>query len=180
MSEKMRSEIKHYILHSTACTIAFILVCGCNSAQNSTGNNRIGSFVYSSSDLEKMMTKPASMGEYLPSQGGNPVQKTEMDSDDDFGIILPTWNSLGSDYLSEMEHFRKKWLAIFGAEDRVVPTNESVKNINYYMSLSGNPDCNIAVIPGMGHVPVDIKTKERINFDYLIINWLNRRVMKGE
>lgn len=109
-----------------------------------------------------------------------PFKKTEMDSIDGFGIILPTWNSLGSDYMTEMEHFRKKWLAIFGAEDRVVPTNESVKNINYYMSLSGNPDCNIAVIPGMGHVPVDIKTKERINFDNLIINWLNQTVMKVE
>ncbi len=107
-----------------------------------------------------------------------PFKKAEMDATDDFGMILPTWNSLGSDYMTEMKNFRKNWLAIFGAEDRVVPTEESVKNINYYMSLSGNPDCNIAIIPGMGHIPVDLKTKQRINFDYLIINWLNRTVMK--
>jgi len=113
-------------------------------------------------------------------RGAIPFKKAEMDSLQNFMVILPTWNSLGSDYLTEMQHFRKKWLAIFGAEDRVVPTCESVKNINYYMSLSGNTDYNIAIIPGMGHVPVDVKTKQRINFDYLIINWLNRSVMEND
>ncbi|MFO7620591.1 MAG: prolyl oligopeptidase family serine peptidase [Bacteroidales bacterium] len=105
-----------------------------------------------------------------------PFTKSEMDSIPDFEIILPTWNSLGADYMTEMEHFTKKWLAIFGAKDRVVPTDESVRNINRYMSTSGNRQCNIAVIPRMGHVPVDIETKRRINFDYLIINWLNQNV----
>jgi pimeloyl-ACP methyl ester carboxylesterase len=101
-----------------------------------------------------------------------------MDSLPGFSIILPTWNSLGADYMTEMEHFNKRWLAIFGAEDRVVPTDESVRNINRYMEISGNKNCNIAIIPGMGHVPVDVETKRRIDFDHLIINWLNRNVLK--
>ena len=105
-----------------------------------------------------------------------PFTKGEMDSMPGFAIILPTWKSLGADYMTEMEHFNKKWLAIFGAEDRVVPTDESVRNINRFMAISGNINCNIAVIPKMGHVPVDIETKKRIEFDYLIINWLNRNV----
>ena len=102
-----------------------------------------------------------------------PFTKGEMDSIPAFGIILPTWNSLGADYMTEMEHFTKKWLAIFGAEDRVVPTDESVSNIDRFMKLSGNHNCNVAIIPGMGHVPVDTETKRRIDFDHLIINWLN-------
>jgi pimeloyl-ACP methyl ester carboxylesterase len=109
---------------------------------------------------------------YLPST------REEMDSLPGFSIILPTWNSLGADYMTEMEHFNKRWLAIFGAEDRVVPTDESVRNINRYMEISGNKNCNIAIIPGMGHVPVDVETKRRIDFDHLIINWLNRNVLK--
>ncbi len=108
-----------------------------------------------------------------------PYKKTEMDSIPDFGFILPTWNSLGADYMTEMEHFTKKWLAIFGAEDRVVPTDASVSNIARYMQLSGNRNCNIAVIPRMGHVPVDSETNRRVSFDYLIINWLNRNVGTG-
>lgn len=108
---------------------------------------------------------------YLPST------RSEMDSLPGFAIILPTWNSLGADYMTEMEHFNKKWLAIFGAEDRVVPTDESVRNINRCMILSGNRNCNIAVIPKMGHVPVHVDTKRRIDFDYLIINWLNKNVL---
>ncbi|HBE40396.1 MAG TPA: hypothetical protein DDW27_04195 [Bacteroidales bacterium] len=106
-----------------------------------------------------------------------PFTRSEMDSLPGFTVILPTWNSLGADYMTEMEHFDKKWLAIFGAEDRVVPTDESVRNINRCMILSGNRNCNIAVIPKVGHVPVDIETKRRIDFDYLIINWLNKNVL---
>ena len=105
-----------------------------------------------------------------------PFTKSEMDSIPGFAIILPTWNSLCADYMTEMEHFTKKWLAIFGAEDRVVPTDESVRNINRCMAISGNNNCNIAVIPRMGHVPVDVETKRRIDFDFLIINWLNSNV----
>jgi hypothetical protein len=105
-----------------------------------------------------------------------PFTKGEMDSIPEFEIILPTWNSLGADYMTGMEHFKKKWLAIFGAVDRVVPTDESVRNIDHFMKLSGNQNCNVAVIPNMGHVPVDTETKRRIDFDHLIINWLNQNV----
>ena len=59
----------------------------------------------------------------------------------------------------------------------MVPTGESVKNINQYMSLSGNDDYDIAVIPRMGHVPVDVETKMRIDFDYLIINWIYQNII---
>ena len=109
-------------------------------------------------------------------RGYLPFKKSEMDSIPDFAVILPTWNSLGNDYMTEMKHFRKKWLAIYGAEDRVVPTEESVRNIGHYMSRSGNKSYNIAIIPRMGHVPVDSETKIRVKFDYLIINWLDQNV----
>lgn len=109
-----------------------------------------------------------------------PPTKEEMDSRPEFAVLIPTWNSLGADYMTEMKYFTKKWLAIYGAEDRIVPTYDSVKNIEYYMNLSGNKNCNIAVIPRMGHVPVDIETKVRINFDYLIINWLDQNVQTNQ
>jgi pimeloyl-ACP methyl ester carboxylesterase len=80
-----------------------------------------------------------------------------------------------NDYLTELEHFNKKWLAIFGEVDRVVPTNASIKNIEHYMSISGNKDYNIAVLPNCGHAPVDVDTKQMVDFHYLIINWLKEK-----
>jgi pimeloyl-ACP methyl ester carboxylesterase len=105
-----------------------------------------------------------------------PATKHEMESIPDFKRILPTWRSMPNDYLTELGHFKKKWLAIFGEIDRVVPTEASIKNINHYMAISENEDYNIAVIPKMGHVPVDVETKRMIDFHYLIINWLNENV----
>ena len=40
-----------------------------------------------------------------------------------------------------------------------------------------NRNCNIAVMPKMGHVPIDVDTKRRIDFDYLIINRLNKNLL---
>ena len=108
-----------------------------------------------------------------------PFTNHEMDSIPDFRVVLPTWNSMPNDYLTELGHFNKKWLAIFGELDRVVPTNASIKNITHYMSLSGNKDYNIAILPKCGHSPVDVDTKQMVNFHYLIINWLNENAMKN-
>jgi hypothetical protein len=79
--------------------------------------------------------------------------------------------------MTELSHFNKKWLAIFGEADRVVPTEASIKNILHYMSLSGNKDYNIALIPEMGHVPVNVKTKRMVRIDNLVINWLDENVI---
>lgn len=107
-----------------------------------------------------------------------PHTKKEMDSIPDFAAVLPTWYSLPNDYLTELGYFNKKWLAIFGEIDQVVPTEASVKNIIYYMGMSGNNDYNIAVIPNCGHAPINVETKRMIRLDNLIINWLNEKVLK--
>lgn len=106
-----------------------------------------------------------------------PFPKEEMDTIPEFEDLLPTWNSLQYDYLTEMKHFNKKWLALFGAEDQVVPTEASVKNILHYMSVSGNEDYTIAIIPNCGHAPVDTKTGQRILFENIILNWMNENVL---
>ncbi len=108
-----------------------------------------------------------------------PFTKQEMDSIQEFVAVLPTWYSLPNDYLTELEHFNKKWLAIFGEADQVVPTMASVSNIIHYMAVSGNKDYHIAVIPNCGHAPVNLETKRMIRLDNIILNWLNEDVFKS-
>ena len=105
-----------------------------------------------------------------------PATKKEMDSLPELRAVLPTWYSMPNDYLSELAHFRKKWLAIFGEVDMVVPTEASVRNIIHYMRISGNKDYKIVVIPRCGHPPVDVETKRLIRIDHLILNWLNQNI----
>ena len=106
-----------------------------------------------------------------------PYTKEEMDSIPDFAFVLSTWYSLQHDYLPEMANFKKKWLAIFGKEDIVVPTEASIKNIIYYMNLSNNDEYNIAVLPDCGHVPINTKTKRLIRLDNIMINWINANIL---
>jgi pimeloyl-ACP methyl ester carboxylesterase len=105
-----------------------------------------------------------------------PFTKAEMDSIPDFENGLPTWYSIPNDYLSELEHFNKKWLAIFGEMDHVVPTRASVDNIVHYMNISRNNNYNVAVIPDCGHSPLSLKTNKMIRIDNLIINWLSGQI----
>ena len=105
-----------------------------------------------------------------------PFPKSEMDTIKDFEIVIPTWNSLSMDYLKELEHFNKNWLAIFGELDAVVPTCASVKNICHYMKISGNNNYRIALIPDCGHSPVSVNTKRMIRLDNIIINWINENI----
>lgn len=105
-----------------------------------------------------------------------PATKEECDNDPALSVYLSTWNSIPNDYLTELGHFRKKWFAMFGEVDQVVPTQASIKNIQHYMTMSGNQEYDIAVIPNCGHAPVDIDTKRLIRIDHLILNWLNEHV----
>jgi pimeloyl-ACP methyl ester carboxylesterase len=95
-----------------------------------------------------------------------------------YRAALPTWNSMPNDYLSEMEHFTKPWLAIFGEVDTVVPTSQSVRNIQSLMAVSGNTDCAIVVLPRVGHAPVEVDTKRMVRIDNIVLNWLDAHLIR--
>lgn len=108
--------------------------------------------------------------------GGLPFPARDLDTRPELQRIRPTWRSLSSDYMTEMARFRKPWFAMFGAADRTVPTDASVKNILRYMALSGNRDFAVAVIPRCGHTPVDTETKRRVLFENLMLNWFAENI----
>jgi hypothetical protein len=106
-----------------------------------------------------------------------PFPTRDLDTRPELERLRPTWRSLSSDYMTELARFRKKWFAMFGAIDRTVPTDASVKNILRYMAVSGNRDFAVAVIPRCGHTPVDTETRERVRFENLTLNWISENVL---
>lgn len=106
-----------------------------------------------------------------------PFPAPELDTRPELEMLRPTWRSLSRDYMTEMARFRKPWLAMFGAVDRTVPTDASVKNILRYMAMSRNTDFAVAVIPRCGHTPVDTDTGQRIRFENLTLNWIGENVV---
>ena len=106
-----------------------------------------------------------------------PSTKDEMDHRPELEYILPTWNSLPNDYLTELKSFNKEWLAIFGELDQRVPTRQSVTNIKHYMAVSRNENYWIAVIPDCGHAPINLKTQRMVRLDHLVINWIEPHIL---
>ncbi|MBN2416203.1 alpha/beta hydrolase [bacterium] len=105
-----------------------------------------------------------------------PATRGEMERNEAFTAVLPTWHSLAVDYMTEMKQFRKRWLALFGAQDIVVPTYASVENIHRFMNMSGNDDYYVGILPDCGHAPVDSRTGKMIRLDHIVINWLNEHI----
>jgi uncharacterized protein len=109
--------------------------------------------------------------------GFSPFTFYEFNNNPQLERALPTWNSIQFDYLSELEFFNKKWLAIFGNEDIITPTKQSIENIKHFMSVSGNSDYFIANIPECGHNFINNNTGKKIHIEYLIINWIAENIL---
>jgi pimeloyl-ACP methyl ester carboxylesterase len=108
-----------------------------------------------------------------------PLTKAEMQGGH-FDNLLPTWNSLKYDYVTEMERFRKPWLAIFSANDGIVPPEPNIEEVVRTTGLSGNPDVTVGVFPRSGHSPVDSATGQRVHFENLILGWMIQRGFGGD
>ncbi len=89
--------------------------------------------------------------------------------------LRPTYASLKYDYVTDMEGFRKPWLALFGEEDTVILTEPNVREIHRTTALSGNPDVSIIVFPRVGHSVVDRGTGRRVLLENPILNWMGER-----
>jgi pimeloyl-ACP methyl ester carboxylesterase len=107
-----------------------------------------------------------------------PFTKAEMEGSF-FEHLLPTWNSLKYDYVTEMESFRKPWLAIFSAQDGIVPPGPNIEEILRTTALSGNTDVVVGVFPRSGHAPVDSETGQRVRFENMILGWMSERGFGG-
>lgn len=105
-----------------------------------------------------------------------PATKREQDTDPQLAVFRPTWYSLSADYVTELRHFRKTLLALYGEEDPVVDSKASVETLVRSMGFSGNVHYSIGVLPKCGHAPVDTETKQMIRIDHLILNWLRDNV----
>lgn len=127
--------------------------------------------------LEEMDRRLLAARETLPRRVV-PFTSREMEGGGIYDEFRPTWRSLRYDYVTEMEEFRKPWLAIYGAEDPVVPAEPNIQEIWRTSALSGNRNVSIAVFPRCGHSPVDSETGQRIHFENLILNWMQERGLR--
>ncbi len=84
----------------------------------------------------------------------------------------PIYNSMGLDLLSELENLSIPWYSIYGENDVIVPTEESVDNIEQAMRLAQNQNYKIEIISGAGHSLFNPVTEEQTRFERKILEWV--------
>lgn len=85
---------------------------------------------------------------------------------------MPIYNSMGIDLLTELEELNVPWFSLYGEDDRIVPVQESIKNIRAIMELSGNDDFIIEVIPNSSHSLYIEEESKNYPFEAEIIKWV--------
>lgn len=97
------------------------------------------------------------------------------------GLLPPIWaqreqneimNSMGLDVMRSLPSLQTPWLALFGADDMVVPVAESLRQLHAAMTVSGNQRVRVRVYPEANHNMVHIPTRQDTPFQQEIFDWL--------
>jgi pimeloyl-ACP methyl ester carboxylesterase len=88
----------------------------------------------------------------------------------------PIFNSMGMDFVSELDQLSVPWLSLYGEWDRVVPVEESITNIKRQMSAAGNKEYEIKVFPKGDHNLRNSETQEWYPMEQILIGWILKQV----
>lgn len=97
------------------------------------------------------------------------------------GLLPPTWaqreqneimNSMGQDVMHPLSSLQTPWLALYGADDPIVPVAESLKQLHSATTVSGNDRVRVLVYPEANHNMVHVPSREDTPFQQAIFDWL--------
>lgn len=91
----------------------------------------------------------------------------------------PIFNSLDFDAGPDLARLRAPFLALYGADDRVVPVAASVRALHTAFAASGYDGLNLLVVPGVGHgLSVDPRTRHPL-YEAVPVAWLAAQLGVG-
>ncbi len=100
------------------------------------------------------------------------------------GLLPPEWahrerneimNSMGQDIMAPLHRMDEPWLALYGADDAVVPVGESLALLHAAMTQAGNDAVDVRVWAGANHGMVFTATRQDTPFEGVIFDWLFAR-----
>jgi len=105
-----------------------------------------------------------------------PSTYDEVYSDTNLIFLRPQFNSAGKDVYHELSHLKAKFLCIYGEQDKIVPVQSSISNIQKLMDESGNNNYSIIVLPEVDHSFIYPGTREQVPVINIVINWLSNNI----
>ncbi len=106
-----------------------------------------------------------------------PSTYDEVYSDTNLIFLRPQFNSAGKDVYQELSHLKAKFLSIYGEQDKIVPVQSSINNIQKLMDKSGNKDYSIIVLPEVDHSFINPGTRRQVPVINVVLNWLYGNVV---
>jgi dienelactone hydrolase len=105
-----------------------------------------------------------------------PFKSDQIDHLSDFGRgdFQPQYNSMPNDYISVLSKVQIPWLSIYAEFDKAVPVNNSIKIKKEQLTIAGNTNYEIKIIPNADHGFKDMNTKEYLRIEEIAIEWVLR------
>ncbi len=101
-----------------------------------------------------------------------PSTYDEVLTDTNLIFLRPTFNSMSNDVYREIKNLKANCLFIYGENDKIVPVQASVGNIQKLMGESNNENYDIIILKGTDHSFFD-QNGEQKPVIRIILNWLN-------
>jgi len=86
------------------------------------------------------------------------------------------YNSIGRDYVTELDQLSVPWFSLYGAEDIVVPVEESVAILHERMKSADHSGYEVKIIPGVNHSFVNPETQEFMRFESIVVDWMLEKI----
>ena len=124
----------------------------------------------------KMIAKEIKSKREIYDQFLLPTPVDEVFTDSNLIFLWPKFRSASRDFLSELKTMRKHWLCIYGELDPIVPAKSCAEKIEELMTISGNDNYTIILLPDVEHSFINPETNRQLPIINIEINWLREHV----
>lgn len=107
-----------------------------------------------------------------------PSTEEEIINDTNLSFLKPGFNSMMTDYTSELRGLCVPFLALYGELDPIVDVPKSSANVREQMAIGGHRDFEIIVIDSAGHSLTHQRTREQTPTVNIILNWLEETLRR--
>ena len=86
------------------------------------------------------------------------------------------YNSIGRDYVMELDQLSIPWFSVYGAEDIVIPVEESVGILHERMEAADHNAYEVKIIPDASHSFLNVETRKFIRFESMVVDWILEKI----
>lgn len=76
----------------------------------------------------------------------------------------------------ELDQLSIPWFSVYGAEDIVIPVEESVAILHERMEAADHSAYEVKIIPDASHSFLNVEIRKFIRFESMVVDWILEKI----